>query len=598
MAQALVLAERSELDPRVTRRFADAGLVHLLAISGLHVGLLAAAATFAIGFAVPHAQRYLIAAGLLLLYVVLIGAPPSALRAALLFAGYAAGRARGGPAHVGDLLGLAALVAIVLDPLVIVRPGFQLSFAGFSGLIAGGHGASAVLRHPVARSAMPTTHRRVSRYAAAAITALAASGGAFVFTAPIAAWHFERTAPVAVVSNFAGTPLVALALAGLLSALILPGPLAQLGAAAATAALHLLQKVVDFFAALPLHGSVPPPQPIRWLAAALIVWGLIALLRPRRPRRGLLRVGTGLSLLIVTPVLGSFQSRDSTLLCSLDVGQGDATAVRTRRGHWLLIDAGPGPGFRSRTGARPGTDFSSGFEWAYGDAGARRVVPFLRRHGARSVDLFVLSHPHLDHLGGTASLFGRFTVRRVLEPGYAQPNGAYLGFLEHLEEAGVQWRPARAGARLTLDEVELTVLAPGPGPESLGHGAPSVADANDVSAVVRLRIGGFRYLNTGDAPAETERALLAAWPADSLAADVLKIGHHGSRTSSALEWLTTVGPDLAVISAGPGNRYGHPHEVTLARLDSAGVRRVWRTDRGGTLCVKVEPDGTWDVVEP
>jgi competence protein ComEC len=602
VAKALVLAERSELDPRVTRRFADAGLVHLLAISGLHVGLLAAAASFVLGFIVPHTQRYLVAAALLGFYVVLIGAPPSALRAALLFAGYATARARGGPAHVADLLGVAALVAIVLDPLVILRPGFQLSFAGFSGLIAGGHVASAALRDPMVRASMAPTRRRLSRCLRATATAFAASAGAFAFTAPIAAWHFERVAPVAVLSNFAGTPLVALALAGLLSALMLPGPLAHLGADAATTALRLLQEIVDVFASLPLHGSVPPPQPMLWSSVALTIWGLLALTRPGRPRRGLLRVGTGVGLLIVAPVLGTLQRGDWTLLCSLDVGQGDATAIRTRRGHWLLIDAGPGPGFPSSSGSgfgpRFGSGSGSGFEWRYGDAGARKVAPFLRRRGARSVDLFVLSHPHLDHLGGAASLFGRFPVRRVLEPGYQLPSGQYLRFLEQLEETGVEWRPARAGSRLTLDEVELTVLAPGPDLDRSGGAPPGASDANEVSAVVRLQIGAFRYLNTGDAPAATERALLATWPADSLTADVLKVGHHGSRTSSALEWLTAVESELAVISAGPENRYGHPHEVTLARLDSAGVRRVWRTDREGTLCVTVEPDGTWEVIEP
>ncbi len=142
------------------------------------------------------------------------------------------------------------------------------------------------------------------------------------------------------------------------------------------------------------------------------------------------------------------------------------------------------------------------------------------------------------------------------------------------------------------------MLAPGPDLDRSGGAPPGASDANEVSAVVRLQIGAFRYLNTGDAPAATERALLATWPADSLTADVLKVGHHGSRTSSALEWLTAVESELAVISAGPENRYGHPHEVTLARLDSAGVRRVWRTDREGTLCVTVEPDGTWEVIEP
>jgi competence protein ComEC len=133
------------------------------------------------------------------------------------------------------------------------------------------------------------------------------------------------------------------------------------------------------------------------------------------------------------------------------------------------------------------------------------------------------------------------------------------------------------------------VLWPPAGEDSL--------DANEGSVGFLLDAGSFRYLNTGDASVEVEKRILEATVADSLRADVLKLGHHGSRTSSAVAWLRAVRPDIAVISAGRGNRYGHPHAVTLARLDSARVARVWRTDRDGPLCI--EGDGRdWRIVDP
>jgi competence protein ComEC len=114
--------------------------------------------------------------------------------------------------------------------------------------------------------------------------------------------------------------------------------------------------------------------------------------------------------------------------------------------------------------------------------------------------------------------------------------------------------------------------------------------------VLRVSIGGsLVYLNTGDATSEDERAILSTWGTDSLRADVLKVGHHGSRTSTSAPFLSAVRPALAVISAGRGNRYGHPHRVVLERLEAASVPRVWRTDRDGTVCIEVDPRRGWRI---
>jgi len=217
------------------------------------------------------------------------------------------------------------------------------------------------------------------------------------------------------------------------------------------------------------------------------------------------------------------------------------------------------------------------------------------------VDLFILSHPHLDHLGGAASLHESLPVRRVLDAGYAQASRPYLGFLQRLETDGIEWLPGRSGARVSLDEVEILVLGPGAtatGPDAPG-GSGFAEDANDASLIVRIEIDNrFVYLNTGDAPRSAEENLTDIWPADTLRAHVLKLGHHGSLTSTSVAWLKTVRPDIAVISAGRGNSYGHPHPVTLARLDSAAVGRVWRTDREGDLCITVPPSAAWRIESP
>jgi competence protein ComEC len=217
------------------------------------------------------------------------------------------------------------------------------------------------------------------------------------------------------------------------------------------------------------------------------------------------------------------------------------------------------------------------------------------------VALAVLSHPDLDHLAGLEPVAKELPVGALLDSGDALPREAYARLLGTLDERGVAWIEGRAGTRLEVDGVELLVL----GPEARGgasrggdlrSGRPEPGPrpgSNATSLVVRVAVGPFRYLNPGDATRAEEEALLGAWPAESLRADLLKVGHHGSRTSTSPEWLEAVRPTLAAISAGPGNRYGHPHPEVLRRLAAAGVPEVWRTDHDGSLCVEIAPNGRW-----
>ena len=254
------------------------------------------------------------------------------------------------------------------------------------------------------------------------------------------------------------------------------------------------------------------------------------------------------------------------------MGQGDAAVLRTARGRWILFDAGP------RFGSR--------------DAGRDVVLPILRRYGAQRIDLFVLSHPDLDHVGGFDSNHEAVPIFRVLDSGHPIPKSSYARFLARTEEDGIRWLPAADGDVVYLDNVAIRVL----GPPAARAGRTGRPWANETSLLLRVSIGqALVYVNTGDATMEDERALLSAWGPDSARADLLKVGHHGSRTSTGSDFVTAVSPTIAVISAGRGNAYGHPHEAVLGRLSRAAVPRVWRTDREGTLCIEVDDQKGWRV---
>ncbi|MXX68879.1 MAG: DNA internalization-related competence protein ComEC/Rec2 [Gemmatimonadales bacterium] len=564
IGKALLLADRSTLDPATREAFVGAGIIHLLAISGLHVGLIGASLSWLIGLRVPGPRRLLYAACCTSAYVCLIGAPPSAVRAALMFWGWALAFRRARPARLSDLAALAATLAILADPLIVTDPGFQLSFAGFTGVVLGGRA--------------PFPPWLSSRHLRGIGRALAVSCGAFLVTAPIAAFHFDRIVIASIPASVVAGGVVSLALPALALTLILPWGLWTLFAGAADVALALLAAIADFFAGLPLSWVGPGLGPRAWAVAA----ALVALVLDRtRARRGLgvVSVGAVLALTVAWPPLRAGLDRGTALVCTLAVGQGDAAVVRTGAGRWLVFDAGPGAAFRT-AGTASGPPLIA-------DAGSRVVVPFLRGKGARTVELLAISHPHLDHYGGAGAVFEALRVRRVLDPGVPEPSSLYLAFLERLQMEGASWHAPRAGDRLRIDDVELEFLWPE---------GPAGSDANEGSLSFRLTVGGFRYVNTGDAGVDVEREILEHLAPFRPEADLLKLGHHGSRTSTSLAWLEATQPDIAVISAGSGNRYGHPHAVTLARLDSARVPQVWRTDLDGPLCVEIDARG-WRIAD-
>ncbi|HTO72568.1 MAG TPA: MBL fold metallo-hydrolase, partial [Gemmatimonadales bacterium] len=198
------------------------------------------------------------------------------------------------------------------------------------------------------------------------------------------------------------------------------------------------------------------------------------------------------------------------------------------------------------------------------------------RLGAARIAALVLSHPHLDHIGGAAAVLMEYPTQMLLEPGDAVADSVYLGLLDRVSAAGVEWRGVLGGDTLVVDSVRFTVLHPVTGWAERG------LDLNEDSAVLRLEYGGCRVLFAGDAGFDAEAAIGVR----AGRVDLLKVGHHGSRGASSNEWLEELEPGAAVISVGKRNRYGHPSPEALARLSAHGIP-VWRTDQDGSVTVQV-----------
>jgi len=569
VASALVLAERDGIPRELWDAFARSGAAHLLSISGFHVGVVAALLGGLIAMAghPPRTRAAGVAVGVWA-YVLLIGAPTSAVRAAWMTTAFVLGRMRQAPARSLGALGLSMLMIALLRPAVVAGAGFQLTVTGTAGILVM---TRWIMRHWPA-------HPGRSWIA----PPLAAGIGASVFTAPVLAYHFGQIPLLSLPSSIVLTPLVATAVPGVIAAIVMdilhiPG-----AAVAGAGAEGLLQAVTATAAALgELRWTVLMVTPRE--AALLTVGALVPMLLVNAPWRTRPAVRAAISGLSACALLWTGQAalavagRGALHIVAIDVGQGDAIAVRTPDGHWFLVDAGP-----------------RGFGGS--DAGLTRVVPYLNARGARRLEAVILTHPDEDHAGGLAAVLQNISTRAVLGPGLSIGQSGHMAGLTEARDANVPWRRAWAGDSWRVDGVDFRVLHPrSPEASDAGHGprarpSASSTDPNKWSVVLRVDYGRFSALLMGDADAEIEAGLLEEGDVT-----LLKVGHHGSRTSTSAEFVEAVSPEYALIPVGARNRYGHPDPVVLERLERAGVR-ILRTDRDGTVGIVARRDGTVTVV--
>lgn len=557
LVEALVLGRRGGLDPRLRDAFARSGLVHLLSISGFHVGLLATWLFLVLRLArIRREPAQLAAAATSVGYVAFLGWPAPATRAAVLLVLLAWCRIRQRRVQPGALLAVTCLAVLLLDPWALTDLGAWLSAAAIWGVM------------------------RFTRWSDRAlgphglIRTFFASLGATLATAPITAATLGTVALGGLLLNFVAIPLAGVAVPGIFASLALSSfsslsrflPFSPLGEAVAGGsglALACLEAVARFGGALPGASLLVEPTPwsaLPWLLVlGLVTWSLDQRWPWREAgRRALWSSAAALWLLLVLPHVGGLgANRPGLTLHLLDVGQGDAAAIRTPGARWVLIDAGPAS--RAR------------------DAGERVVTPLLRRRQAGGVSTLIVSHAHLDHLGGAGNLLEGFEVAAVVEPAVPVADSLYLAFLDAVEGEGARWIPARRGDAWELDGVRFSVLHP----DTTWPGWRE--DLNEDSIVLLVEYGRFRALFPGDAGFAVEARLRSLVGQ----VDLLKVGHHGSGGATGRDWLAELAPRAAVISVGP-NRYGHPHAATLRRLSDAGVP-VWRTDQDGT--VEVWTDG-------
>jgi competence protein ComEC len=552
VARALVLGDGAALDYEQRQTIAAVGLAHLFAVSGLHVALVSGTLVRGLswifrGCTVAFDARRLAAAlgiPLTLLHAFFAGGSPSAWRAALTAAltwlMVVIGRRPSSTASTA----VAALALSVPDPSMALRPAFLLSIVATSAIL------SAPRHMPGARLGRLRNSATIS-------------ARTLVATAPMVWWWFGSVPLVGWLTNILVLPLgswVVVPLAHLFALTTWAPSAVQWAQPALITAVNFLLSLCDVFVPLSLTGRLPPLDIAQGL---VVVVACLLLLVARRwgPRLAIVAAASVIWLAADRALVTREQPQDALRVTFLDVGQGDSTLIDFPDGRMALVDTGQG-------GRHPA---------------ARALRQLLAARRRQRIDLVVITHGHPDHYGGLQPLLEELEIGELWLNGQLlveERDGAMTALASAALAQGTKLRfpPELCGKPRRFGEAQLEVLWPCPryDPE---------LDLNDNSVTIRLTFGQRSFLLTGDLESESERRLVEAHRIEPV--DVLKVAHHGSKTSTSPGFVDAARPSWAVISSGAGNRYGHPSPTVIGRLRSGGAT-VFRTDVHGGVVMRTD----------
>ena len=577
LASAMSIGLRDLVARDVAADFRTTGLSHVVAISGWHIAMLGAVVGGLLG-GIDRRPRTVIVLAAIVAYAVFAGASPSILRATVMASVVLLARESGRRGSAAAGLALTVAGMLVVDPQTITDIGFQLSAAATAGLLVWGNGAKSWLEARLPRATPGWL-----------LESLGVSAAAQAATLPLVLFHFGTLSLVSPIANLLIGPLVAPAMlltgiafvVGLLigagTPAIVFAPFALIGGVV----IGGMITIAHLCAGLPFASLVLAP-PLNLLLAAgccgLLLWSIRRRHSshpradpantkreepPRRRSRLVLPSGAAVGTCIL--VFAAIGARpDGRLhMTVLDIGQGDSILLQGPNGGRALVDTGPDPD---------------------------RLIALLDERipaWDRRLDLVVLTHPHEDHVAGLASILDRYRVTEIVEPGMIGPGPGDAAYRRRMVDLGRESRVVAAGDVLWLDGMRMDVDWPLPGsvplrPPDTGTGI------NNVSIVLDISFGGRRLVLAGDVEQQIDPQLLAAGiTRDGRPLDVLKVAHHGSGTATTDAFVEQMRPQVAIVSAGWGNPYGHPSPATVERLKESGAK-VFRTDIDGSIDISTD----------
>ena len=571
---AMLLGERGTISTEVREDFSRAGTSHLLAISGVHVSIVAGLAMSAGAwvFGRKRPTYFLLALTAIWLYVLISGMRPSAIRAATMGSLWLYADWIGRQRSTFTALAFVAAAMLAFTPRLLSDVGFQLSFAAMAGLVF----LTPIFQNQ-GRKIFGGTDGEVSSAANFVIASFSVTLGAVLATLPLITYYFGFISLMSLPATFFTLPavpgiIISSTLAGF-TGILAPAVAAILGWCSWLFANYVL-KVVELFAMIPFASveiDVDTPEVCIYYSALIaMLWlpqnrdylkGLAPAMKDRllgmpKTIRTIPAKWIIIPLLVVTILIwtATITASDNRLHAYvLDIGQGDSILIQ-KKNQQILIDGGPGS------------------KEVISELGSK--MPFWDR----TIELLVLTHPDSDHITGLIEVLQRYKVQKVLTSGQEHDSDLYREWRKLIEEKEVERIIAVAGQEVIMDGgLSLEILHPNGNMVEKG-----ITDLNSNSVVMRLEYDKFSLLLTGDIGVEAEEFILDR--NCKLKSTVLKVAHHGSDTSTSPEFLAQVRPMFAAISAGVDNKFGHPKEEVVKRLEeSVGDDGVYVTAEDGTI---------------
>ncbi|KIQ94758.1 ComEC family competence protein [Anoxybacillus thermarum] len=536
--QALIYGERSDIEPTVLSSYQKLGLIHLLAISGLHMTLLAGGCFYLfIRFGITRERATVILLCCIPLYVILSGAAPSVMRAAMMTSCFLLFSSR---LRTLDALSAACLLLLLKDPYMIFHLGFQLSFLVCFALII--------------CSSFIQNERSMIRQLF--MTSFIAQIGAL----PILLYHFYEVSILSIPLNIMFVPLYSFVILPLLFLAffihIFAPPVSSIITYILTLVIEHTNRLVMSLANAFLLTLGRPPM---WLLIAYII-SIVLFFLSFEYKQIVFRFS--LIFVIIVHFIWPF-FRPSGEVVMLDVGQGDSIYIELPyRKAIYMIDTGGTMSFGDEPWRRRKQSFRVGEDV---------IVPFLKAKGVRALDALIVTHGDFDHIGDASDVLNAVRVRKLFVG--MHKNDLLQTVIAHAISKGTHVQMVKSGDRWTVGKAQFYILSPFGNEET----------TNDGSIVLYAFMGGAYWLFTGDLEEKGEQQLITMYR--SLPVDILKVGHHGSKTSTSEPFLRHIRPKVALISVGRRNRYGHPHREVLKRLRDYHVR-TFRTDEHGAIVIR------------
>ena len=557
LIKAIITGERSEMPQEITDIFQNAGVIHILAISGLHVGVIAAALFFLLNLLPKNITKdefkYIIIIIILIGYAAMTGFRPSVSRAALMFSTVLLARYFNRPYHIYNSLYLSALIILFCQPLYLFDAGFLLSFSVTFSIVA----LAPIIEGKI--SFLPVYLRKL----------LSVSLSAWIGAAPLSAYFFYKISLISILANIVIVPLIGIILiVALLSTAVsfIFLPAAILIAMCNNFLIEILVTIGQKLSLFPFaYKYMAQPEILSiiiYYAIVLFVFYTLHFWSKYNFAGKRYRFWVIVSCIYVLIAGNLFIPSPLLAVHFINVGQGDCILIQTSEKRNILIDGG----------GSPYSDF---------DVGKNIVIPYLRKEGINKIDIMFLTHPDLDHLEGLLPVLEEMRVDLVVDTGLKYQEENYLAFRSLIEEKkNTYYYQTRSGDLIKMStELEFLILNP---PKCSFYWDES--DFNNNSIVLKLHYKNTDFLFTGDIEQNAETYLLSN--NSLLKSNILKVAHHGSNSSTGESFLNNVEPEIAIISVGKNN-FGHPHPDVIKRLEEK-CQKVLRTDFNGTILVKTD----------